>query len=156
MALVTLAFQFSQRFPFSAAEVYRWATNYQPGDIGLLGKQGRRGIAILNDDTVMLTDVFVTPDGGRVTKKKLIRLYPAHQRWTNTHVSGPNKHSQFLYQLVSMGKHACRLEFTGAQLLTVDKQPSAASLRAQTEHLLKEDKAMWKGLARALAADLKR
>lgn len=153
MAAVTVAFSFKQRFRFPAADVYRWATDYTPHDIGLLGKQGRRGIARLNDDTLVLTDTFVAPDGTKVTKKKLIRLYPGSLRWINTHVSGPNLHSQFVYELFDDGSRGSYLLFTGRQIVQRDGI-TPKELKSLTRTVKSEDAGMWKSLAKAIAADL--
>lgn len=153
MAAVTVAFSFKQRFRFPAADVYRWATDYTPHDIGLLGKQGRRGIARLNDDTLVLTDTFVSPDGKKVTKKKLVRLYPARLRWINTHITGPNLHSQFVYELFDDGPRGSYLLFTGRQIVQRDSI-TPKELKALTRTIKAEDSGMWKSLAKSIKADL--
>ena len=155
MPLVSLAITFTQPLKVSAQRAYAWATDYRPQDIELLGKEGRRNAKHLNEDTIVLSDVFVTPTG-KVTKKKLIRLYPEHLRWTNTHITGPNRHSQFLYELVASGKNACKLVFTGRQVFTSPQPLSKAAQAKMTAELLRDDQAMWKRLAVVMAKDLKR
>ncbi len=152
MPLVSVAFRFSQPFPFPAKRVYDWATDFEPGDLGLMGVNGRRRIARVCNDTVILSDTRVN-DGKRVTKRRLVRLYPERLAWTNTHLSGPNKHSQFLYELLATGKKVSRLDFTGRQVMHVEKA-APKDLRAMAAKLAKEDAETWKMLARALAADL--
>jgi hypothetical protein len=153
MPLATIRFRFSQRFPFPARAVYDWSIDYQPDDMKRLGRKGRRKIERLNEDTVLLTDTFVMEDGGRVAKQKLICLYPERLSWTNTHTKGPSRHSQFLYEIVPEGEDACRLDFTGRQIVSLDAID--ARQKAQLARSLRqEDSAMWKNLARAIAADL--
>jgi hypothetical protein len=152
MPPVSIAFSFDQRFPFAAAEVYAWATNYDPADIERMGLRGRRRIRRLNDDTIILTDRFEAPDGTGVSKRKLVRLFPERLTWTNTHVAGPNRHSQFLYVLVPEGADACRLEFTGRQILQLEGA-TRRDVAAHARRLRKEDAAIWKNLARALRRD---
>jgi hypothetical protein len=153
MPLVSVAFRFRQRFPFPVQRVYDWATDFAPGDLELMGVRGQRRIARVCNDTVVLTDTRVS-DGKRVTKQRLVRLYPERLAWTNTHLSGPNKHSQFLYELVATGKSTSRLDFTGRQVMHVEKA-APKDLRALSAKLGREDAETWKKLARALAADLR-
>jgi hypothetical protein len=153
MPLATIRFRFSQRFPFPARAAYDWSVDFQPDDVERLGKKGRRRIERLNEDTFLLTDTFHAEDGGRVVKQRLVCLYPERLSWTNTHTKGPSKHSQFLYEIVPEGENACRLDFTGRQLVSVD----AIDSRRRSElarSIRREDSATWKLLARAMAADL--
>jgi len=154
MPLVSLAFTFTQPLKVSAQRAYAWSTDYRPNDIPLLGRTGRRKVDRLAEDTILLTDVFETPSG-KVTKQKIVRLYPETLRWTNTHVSGPNRHSQFLYELEAAGKDRCKLVFTGRQVHTAAKALTAAQHKKQTAELRHEDHAMWKNLARLMEQDLK-
>ena len=100
-------------------------------------------------------EVFVADDGTRVTKVKLVRIYPDRLSWTNTHISGPNRHSQFLYEIVAEGASACRLDFTGLQVLEVETG-TRQELAAVARTLREEDAAIWKNLARALASEMRR
>ena len=117
-----------------------------------LGRKGRRKIEHLNEDTLLLTDTFVMEDGGRVAKQKLICLYPERLSWTNTHTKGPSRHSQFLYEIVPEGEDACRLDFTGRQIVSLDAIDARQKAQLASD-LRREDSAMWKQLARAMAAD---
>lgn len=154
MPLATIRFRFSQRFPFPARAVYDWCVDFQPDDVARLGRRGRRRIERLNDDTFLLTDTFLTDDGGRVVKQRLVCLYPERLSWNNTHTKGPSRHSQFLYEIVPEGDDACRLDFTGRQLVEMD----AIDARRKAElarSIRREDSATWKLLARALAKELR-
>jgi hypothetical protein len=144
-------FSFSQHFDFPPKEAYRWCTDYQPEDIKLQGKDGIRKVQWINEDTVVLTDI--TFDGKRkVSRRKLVRLYPERLSWTNTRISPEGKHSQFLYQITAE-KGGSRLDFAGSQVASGTK-PSSAKLVAMAAEISKEDSATWRILAKAMAWDL--
>ena len=149
MPLVSLRFRFTQRFRRPAREVYAWATDYSPDDPAAMGLPGSRRVERLGADAVLLTDRFGAP-GKRVAKKKLVRLYPERLSWTNTHLSGPNRHSQFLYELVPDGPRACHLVFTGSQVSHPPKALSPKQARALAQEVRDQDAALWKRLAAAL------
>jgi hypothetical protein len=154
MPLATIRYRFSQRFPFPARAAYDWCVDFQPDDVERLGRKGRRRIERLNDDTFLLTDSFVTDTGGRVVKQRLVCLDPERLSWNNTHTKGPSRHSQFLYEIVPEGENACRLDFTGRQLVEMD----AIGARQKAElarSIRREDSGTWKLLARAMAEELK-
>ncbi len=155
MPLISVDFEFSQRFEVPAEEAYAWATDYRPDDPVLLGWRGRRKIERVCEGTIVLTDTVLKEGGGRVTKKRLIRLYPERLTWINTHLSGPNRHSQFLYEVTPDGRNASRLRFTGREIRS-SKPMSARKLQALAAELRKDDAALWRGLARAMEADRKR
>jgi hypothetical protein len=144
-------FKFSQHFDFPPESAYSWCTDYGPGDIKLQGNEGVRKTRWVNDDTVLLTDIG-TSDGGRVAKRKLIRLYPERHSWTNTRISSEGKHSQILYEIVAE-KGGSRLDFTGSQVFK-GRRPSSARLAVMAAELAKEDSAVWRNLAKAMAKDL--
>ncbi len=153
MPLQSVSYKISQHFDFPAAVVFAWATDYQPSDIGRQGLNGRRKITPVCNDTLILDDTTVLPDGKRVTKKKLVRVYPERLAWTNTHLAGPNKHSQFLYEVVGEGKRACRLEFTGLQVSDYEKPLAKRELAALSKKLAANTAAIWRNLAKAMAAE---
>lgn len=150
MPIVSLPFEFSQPLPLSAREAYAWSTDYRSDDIALLGGNGRRRIQHLANDTILLTDTFVSNDGTRVSKKKLVRLYPSRLMFTNTHVSGPNQHSQFIYEFLDEGKTGSTLRFTGQQIVQVDRALSSAEIRKRAAEARKDDHGTWKSLAKAM------
>jgi len=149
----TVHFKFSQHFDFPPEKAYRWCTDYEPGDIGLQGKDGVRNVRWVNEDTVLLTDIE-SASGREVVKRKLIRLYPERLSWTNTRLSSEGRHSQFLYEIVAE-KGGARLDFTGSMVFA-GKRPSPAKLAAMAAETVKEDSATWRNLARAMAKDLSR
>jgi hypothetical protein len=151
----TVHFGFSQRFPFPAAKAYEWCTDYDPGDIALEGMKGIRRVEWTDDDTVILTDT-IDVDGRKTTKVKVVRLYPKLLMWTNTRISGPGKYSQFIYQMVSEGENASRLDYNGAQIEEAEKIPSPSEITTMSEKLTKEDSQAWVNLAAAMKKDLTR
>ncbi len=155
MRLISVGFEFTQRFEVPAKEAYAWATDYRPDDPSLLGWRGRRRIDRLCEGTLVLTDTILKTGGGRVTKKRLIRLYPERLTWINTHISGPNRHSQFLYEVTPIGPNASRLRFTGREIRK-SAPKSGRQLEALAAALRKEDAALWRSLARAMETDRKR
>ena len=155
MPPISVNFEFVQRFKVPAKAAYAWATDYRPDDHELMGRRGRRKIDRVCENTLVLTDTIEKEGGGRVTKKRHIRLYPERLTWINTHISGPNRHSQFLYEITPEGGSASRLRFTGREIRTAGPT-SARQLAALVAEERKEDAALWKRLARAMEADLGR
>jgi hypothetical protein len=118
MEAYSIHYHFSQRFDFAAEEAYEWCVSFDAGDVVRMGKRGSRRIKWIDDDTLILTDT-VLPQGGRgkgTTKRRLVRLYPERLTWTNTRLSPVGRYSQFLYEIISEGATACRLEFTGSHI----------------------------------------
>ncbi len=155
MPSYTVHFGFSQRFPFPAAEAYRWCTDYDAGDIALEGMKGSRRIEWTDDATVILTDEVDT-GSAKTTKVKVVRLYPKLLMWTNTRVSDPGKYSQFIYQIVSEGENASRLDYNGAQIEEGKKIPSPSEIAAMSKKLMEEDSQAWVNLAAAMKKDITR
>lgn len=135
-------------------DAFEWATDYGPGDLALMGEGGRRSVKVLSDDIVILTDSFHERGKGRITKKKLVRIYGERLFWTSTHLTGPNRHSQFLYQIIQEGNDKSRLDFTGSQVFHEEEEPSAQRIRSMARTLTKEDSLAWRRLARAMEKDL--
>jgi hypothetical protein len=147
MPLATIPFFFSVSFDAPARVFYDWATDFQPDDPKLMGHSWKRKVKPVSNGTVILS-------GGPVARQRLVQLYPDRLRWTNTHLSGPNKHSQFLYEVKAEGKNACRLDFTGRQVEELPKV-NEKIVAARSRKIAKEDAATWKKLARAFAAHVK-
>ncbi len=154
MPLISVNFEFRQRFKVPAKEAYAWATDYRPDDHALMGQRGRRKIERIRDDALILTDTYLNEGGASVTKKRLVRLYPERLSWTNTHLAGPNRHSQFLYVIVPEGRNASHLHFTGREIRSAGKL-TAKQLAALVAEVRKDDAALWKRLARAMESDRK-
>ena len=155
MRPLSVPFAFSQRFPFPADRAFAWAVDYDPGDVVRMGRRGRRSIRRLADDALVLTDTMETP-AGTIRKRKLVHVYPALRKWVNTTLAGPGRLSQFHYQIVAEGPRRSRLDFHGLQLLW-DRPALAVPPRERerlAQQLAREDGAIWRRLARAMARDL--
>jgi len=155
MTAYSTRYKFSQHFNFPAEDAYRWCTSYASDDLSLMGEKGKRGVRRISDNVVLLTDKISHGDG-YIMKQKIVLLYPERLAWTSTHVSGPAKYSQFLYEIVPEGRTASRLEFVGFQVTHEDRSPSSAELASYAEKLRKEDSGAWMLLAQAMERDLRR
>ena len=153
MPLIAFDYRFSTRLPASAAAAYRWATDYAPDDPARMGQDGRRRIEIVAPGTILLTDT-IRKDGRTVTKTRLVRLRPRDRAWTNTHVGGPTRHSQFIYRIVPRGPRRSTLEFVGLQVEHAPRPLSAAQLARRAREVAREDAATWRRLARIMALEL--
>src|SRR2546426_7234465 len=122
MKSYSVHFRFSQHFDFPAEEAYKWCTDYDPSDIELAGDKGSRAVRRVNEDTLVLTDTYLT-DKGKVARKKLVRLYPETHSWTNTRISAEGRFSQFLYQIIPEAGGS-RLEFMGSRVIPGKKPPA--------------------------------
>jgi hypothetical protein len=153
MPLQRTKYGFRVSLPASREAAFRWATDYRPTDLGLMGESGRRKVASLTENLILLTDTFETPRG-RMTKDKLVHLLPDEFAWTNTHLTGPARHSQFLYQLVAAGRNRCQLRFTGLQVDRVARRPTPESVARRKKELTRDDSRAWRRLAAAMGRDL--
>ena len=111
-----------------------------------------RQITCVAEDTIILTDIFHTGKG-KVEKQKLVQLYPDRLRWVSTHLTGPNKYSQFIYEISAEGNGASRLDFTALHLEYGEKLDSEY-IKLLAGKLKEEDSAAWKLLAKAMAKEL--
>lgn len=148
----SVQYGFSQPFDFPAEMAFDWCTDYRPDDWAKMGKKGTRKINRINQDTLILTDT-VTGEDGPVTKQRLVRLNPERLSWTNTHLGGPNKHSQFWYQIVARGSGKSKLDFIGLQV-NYGKRPPQARIAEIREELKADDMRMWSLLALEMRKDL--
>ena len=110
MQAFSLSYKFIQRFPVPAQEAFEWATDYQPNDLTLMGEDGKRTIQKITKDTIILKE-DIMHRRGRTSKVKLVRLNPRALSWHNIHIRGPNKYSEFLYQITPEGKSRSKLTF---------------------------------------------
>ena len=147
-----IRYRFSQRFPVPASKAYKWCTDYSPEDHALMGEaSAERQITRVTDATIILTDTFHT-NRGNVEKKKLVQLYPDRLSWVSTHLTGPNKYSQFIYEISAEGNSASRLDFTALHLEYENLDSEA--IKSLADKLKKEDSAAWKLLAKAMIKEL--
>jgi hypothetical protein len=156
MPLQRVTYRFAARLPVSRARAFRWATDYQPGDLRLGGISAERKVERLTEDLILLTDSFDSDPfsshrGARSVKKKLVHLYPEDWAWTATHIAGPAIHSQFLYRLTPRGPRGSTLHFTGSQVERVERAPTPTSLARRQRELRHEDSKLWLHFAAALA-----
>jgi hypothetical protein len=159
MPLQRIEYHFTTKLPADAARAFKWATNFQATDLELMGFNAKRSVQILTKDSLLLTDSFgsdpfaVRP-GARVTKVKLVHLLPAGRRWTSTHVTGPTRNSQFLYEIVPRGRTKSLLRYTGVQLESVSRRPTAGSVAKRVRELTRIDSRSWRKLAIVMGKDL--
>ena len=143
----SLHYHFSQRFNVPAAKAYKWCTNYSPEDHELMGTtNAKREILHISESTILLTDTYYR-EKESVIKQRLVCLYPNRLSWTSTHLTGPNKYSQFLYEIKPEVKGACRLEFTGLQIEHNKKSLNKKEVEILARKLRIEDSAIWRMLA---------
>jgi hypothetical protein len=149
---IPVRYHFTQLFSVSAQEAFDWCTDFGSQDHMLMGdKTAKRKITHSADAIIILKDSFQSL-AGTIEKQKLVLLYSDQYTWTSTHLTGPNKHSQFLYQITPQGKDASVLTFTALHLEYDEK----ADAKLLAERLCKEDAYAWKLLAAAMAEDKKR
>jgi hypothetical protein len=142
-------YYFSQRFTFPAQKAFDWCTDFDSKDHVLMGEaNAKRQVSHITDATIILTDVFLSQSGS-FEKQKLVQLYPNRLSWTSTHLTGPNKYSQFLYKITSEGKSFSSLNFAALHI-EYDEKVDAKLL---ADRLCKEDAAAWKLLAKAMAEE---
>lgn len=129
MAVVTIRYEFSQRFRVPAAQAFKWLTDYTPRDHALMGHKGARKVTRISDDTIVLDDT-IYPDGKAVRKKKLIRTDHRRLAYYNVHLTGPTKNSLYTYKIVHEGEGESRLDYTGYEVFYPRKAPTEMQLAA--------------------------
>lgn len=148
-----MRYDFTQRFNVPAEDAFKWCTDYKEDDFSLMGLTGKRQIRKVADDVIILTDITYS-DGKTAVKKKLVRLDAKRLLWSNTHLAGPNKYSQFLYKIIpEEGKS--RLEFTGLEVDHRKAMPTKEEIKSLQIKAKQEDSAIWKKLAKNMEKDLK-
>lgn len=110
-----------------------------------------RQITHLADGAIILKDSFNSV-AGTIETQKFVNLYPDKYKWTSTHLTGPNKRSQFLYKITPQSKNASFLTFTALQLEYNEKEDA----KLLAERLCKEDAYAWQLLTAAMAEDKNR
>jgi len=149
----TFRYCFSQRFAVSAQKAYTWCIDYQPDDHALTGNpNAKRTVTRLTEDIVILKETFPTSNG-TIEKEKLVHIYPDQLKWVSTHLTGPNKYSQFLYQITPEGAEASCLDFTALNIEHKENL-SQKDLEALTDELCRGDSDMWQLLAEAMKREL--
>ena len=154
MRVYSVKYGFSQRFSVPARRAYHWCTDYRPYDLSLMKIKGQRSLRKLTDDTIILNEITYRNERA-VKKTKLVRLDRAHLAWSSTHVSGPNRHSQFLYQIAPLGKRSSKLNFTGLLLCYSETKLSPSKIKQIAKDERRQDALSWRNLANAMAEDLR-
>ena len=149
----SVKYGFNQQLGLPAREAFDWCTDYQPNDLGLMKESGKRRISKITDDTIVLIETL-PKDGRPITKTKLVRLNRSKLSWTNTHITGPNRHSQFLYKLVPEGKARSRLYFEGLLVLYSHKKLRGRQLLKIGRKERLADSTSWRHLAAALRSEV--
>jgi hypothetical protein len=152
MKSYVVKYKFSQNFIFPAEEAYKWCTDFHSDDWARMNVDGERKIKQVNEETILLTDT-ISGTAGKVTKKRLVRLFPERLFWTNTRISLDGRYSQFLYQIVSDGEKASHIDFTGSEVF-YGGEPSHAEMEKIAEKLAESDASVWKALATAMEKEL--
>jgi len=152
--LSSVAYRFTQRFNVPARQAYEWCTDYRPDDLALMKEKGQRRIQRITKDTIILTEV-VWNKRKKIKKTKLVRLNPTELSWYNIQISGPNRHSMFLYKIASEGKARSRLTFTGLLVVYGKGRLSRQRLLRISNVERQYDAQAWKHLATAMERDNK-
>jgi hypothetical protein len=155
--LRAIHYGFSQSLNVSAQKAFEWCTDYRAEDMVLMRQaNATRGIERVSDDAIILSDTF-NIEGKAIVKQKLICLYPDRLTWISTHIAGPNKHSQFLYEIVPQKDWQCCLNFTGLHL---DHGINEDAEKMEAERLAKElkkmDSEIWRLLAKEMEKELQK
>ncbi len=149
-------YQFTQRFNQPARKAYEWCTNFTPEDqILMLEKNATREVQQLTENTYILTDKFHDKIETTV-KKKLVCLYPDRPMWISTHLTGPNKHSQFIYEIKSETETTSSLRFTALHIAHNFNGADKTETKTLADELREEDSNTWSILAKEMEKDLSR
>ena len=145
--LQPIRYHFSHPFKISARQAYAWCTDFTPEDQALMQEENAtREIQHVSEGTVILVDTYRT-GGKAVVKQKLVCMFPEKVTWTSTHLTGPYRYSQFLYQITPETDRTCCLEFTANFLDYTKKDADKAEIEklAREEHGIDADN--WRLLA---------
>ncbi len=152
--LKPIRYNFTQRFSVSARKAYAWCTDFAPEDQALMQEEDvTREVHPISEGTVLLIDTYRSK--GEVTvKQKLVCLYPKKLMWTSTHLTGPYKSSQFLYEITPENNKTCHLEFTANFLDYTKDGVDKDEMEKFARELRKVDSDNWKLLAGIMEKEL--
>jgi len=154
MSVVSLRYRFEQPFRVPARAAFTWCTDFVPADGALLSDGTVRSVRRLTKDALILTDT-THPGGRRLRIRRLVRIDPRSLAWTNTHLDGPFRHSQYWYRVVPDGPARSHLEFDGLRLVRSARPWSASERAREAERNRSSDARAWRErLAPALERDL--
>lgn len=154
MRAYSLTYRFSQRLPVPARQAYLWCTDYKPNDLALMNTKGLRKIERISSDTIILREV-VERNGKKIKKIKLIKLHPAALSWHNIQIAGPNKYSEFLYQIQPINRRASKLIFTGRLVIYGKVKFAQRAITKMASNERRSDSAAWKLLSKVMVNQLK-
>jgi uncharacterized membrane protein len=147
-------YQFTQRFSQPARKAYEWCTDFTPEDQVLMGNgNATREVRKITESTFILTDTY-QGEGEPTVKHKLVCLYPDRLMWTSTHLKGPAKHSQFIYEITAETETSSSLRFSALHIARDLKGVNETVTERLAEELRKEDSDMWKDLAKEMEKEL--
>ncbi|MDI9644376.1 MAG: hypothetical protein QFX35_04050 [Candidatus Verstraetearchaeota archaeon] len=119
-----------------------------------MGEKGKRMVTRINEETLILTDTILEGDK-KVTRKRLVRLFPERLFWTNTRLSEDGKYSQFLYQIFPDRDGGSRLDFIGSHVFYDKERPKPEEIASMAEELAMKDSKVWELLAEAMEKDFR-
>src|SRR5208282_2850559 len=152
MHVYSVKYGFNQPFKVPPKNAFVWCTDYKPYDLTIMRWKGKRRIRKLTHDTILLTDTAHTSKKP-VSKTRLVRLNRPELSWTNTHISGPHRHSQFIYKIEPQGKNRSRLKFTGLLICYSCNALAREKLRKIARDERRTDSKAWHYLAAAMEKD---
>ena len=153
MVKISLRYGFRQKLRVPARAAYAWATDFRNDDGRLFSQTMRRSVRRIAEDAIVMTDLTY-PEGRPRRIRRLVRMDPQRMSWTNTHLNGPFRHSQFWYRIVPEGPRACRLEFDGLMLEDVPKAMSSSEIARRARENQVHDSTEWRRcLAPALESE---
>ena len=153
MEMYSISYKFNQRFAVPARVAFDWSTDYRTDDLALMGEKGKRRIKKVTEDTIILEE-HVAQEGRRIRKVKLVKLNARTLSWHNIQLRGPNKYSEFIYEIAPEGDRRSRLTFTGLLVVYTKNRLSRDRLKQIASRERKYDSRAWKLLASAMAKEL--
>jgi hypothetical protein len=151
---VAIRYKFSQSFSVSPRQAYLWCTDFSPQDPQLLGYIiTKRQVSPISEGLIFLIDISCTAQN-TIEKQKLVHLYPDKLSWVLTHITGPTKHSQFRYEIIT-DTNGCHLNYEALHI-EQEKDTMTSDEKLQlAKTLCKKDSDMWQLLATAMQEELK-
>jgi hypothetical protein len=119
-----------------------------------MGENGKHRIQKLTKDTIILEE-DVTLGGKKIRQVKLVRINPRTLSWHNIQLQGPNKHSEFIYEVSPLGNRKSRLTFTGLVIYSMNRL-SRQKLRQIANREKQYDSKAWRLLTKAMIKELQK
>lgn len=143
MPVASLTYGFRIPIRAGARAAFAWCTDFGPDDGALFSQPTRRSVRWIGADAAVMTDT-TGPAGHPVRIRRLVRILRRELAWTNTHLDGPYRGSQYWYRLLPDGPDRCQLEFRGLRLVTVPRELSSAEVRRRAERCRRADSGEWR------------